>query len=277
MSTVDVSTRHLVGLLQDLARTACKDKTLPGVYGILLHSDHTEIRFESTDDEGGAPLIEEAPSDVLIGTSTTTRIVGQAHVPCTGMFHKVVLISTMDAKAIVDVFAPLIKSLGTDTHMTQMILSGETLTVSEDPDLVPGGNVLSVHVMDSENFPVGVAKVMAPDQHAVVKVAGKDGGETKVIQPSYGTGLFHEHLAAVAAISKRRGMPIVWYRSHQKRGIVVTVGMGFRALLSPVPLDSETGEEEPQVRVFQPPFPKPKKGKVPDTIDLKDGSGVVLN
>ncbi|MCA1695667.1 MAG: hypothetical protein LC749_13585 [Actinobacteria bacterium] len=255
MSTVEVATRHLVGLLQDLLRTAAKEKLSPGLSGVLLHSDHADIQIESTDDEGGAPLIEEAPSDVLIGTSTTTRICGQAHVPCVGRFHRLVLVSSRDADAIVDVFGPLVKSMGSETHLTEMVLSGDTLTVSEDPDQVPGGNVLSVHVMDTEGFPTGVAAAMEPDPHAVVKVADKHGGEPLVIPASYGTGVFHEHLAAVAAISKRRKMPIRWYRSHQRRGMVVEVGAWYRALLSPVPLDSETDEElRPQVPVFPPPF-----------------------
>lgn len=277
MSTVKVATRHLVGMMEDLARTTNKPgKGRPFTSTVLLHSDHADIAVESEQDEG-PPLVEEAPSDVLVGTSTTTRVMGQAHAPCEGTLHRVVSISVGDAKAIKDVFKPLIKTMGSETHFTELVLAGDTLTVSEDPDLVSGGNVLSVHVVDPEGFPHGIEGAMNPDPLGKVWVK-RDGDQNPVVvPPSYGTGLFDEHLLAMGAISKRRKMPVRWYRSHQKRGIVVTVGAWYRAVLSPAPLDPDTDEADgPLVRVFLPPFPA-EEGQGESLMDLCTATGVVLD
>jgi hypothetical protein len=57
----------------------------------------------------------------------------------------------------------------------------------------------------------------------------------------------------------------------------VTVGAWYRAVLSPAPLDPDTGEADgPLVRVFQPPFPA-GDGRDDSLLDLRTASGVVLD
>lgn len=253
MSEVKVATRHLVGMMEDLTRTACKERDeLPSLSAVLLSSDHADVAVEDEEGGEGLPLVEEFPRDVLVGTSTNTTIMGQAHAPCDGLFHRVVLVSVRDATAIKDVFKPLAKTAGSEKHMTRMVLSGDVLTVSEDPEQVPGGMVLSMQVMDPEGFPL--TGVMEPDLVTEVTVRQEGSGGLVVVPPAYGTGVSAEHLLVLGAVAKRRAMPLVWYRHHQSRGVVVTVGAWYRAVVQPVALDP--GEVEgPLVPVFRPPFP----------------------
>jgi hypothetical protein len=153
----------------------------------------------------------------------------------------------------------------TVTHRTQLELVGNTLTVSEDEEVVESGFELSLQVLGEdvvENFPHNVSWALAPDPNAQVVVDGV------VVPPSYGTGLRGDHLSVVGAISKRRAMEPILYRNHQSRSSVVTIGSMYRMTVSPWPLDTETGEDvAPQVPVFQPKLPKREQKNQPALID----------
>lgn len=252
MSTATIPTRQLVGLLADLLLTASTDPELPALSAVLLHSDRGEWAIEE-DDADGEPLIDLVPTDLLVGTSTNRYVMGQAHVPAEGQFHRAVLISASDAKAVVSVFKPLVSSLGREiTHRTVLELAGDVLTATEDPRQVPAG--LSVHmpVLDTDGFPAaGVENALQPDP--TIPVGDADG---VVVEPSYGTGINPVYLHALATIGKRRKMLVAWYRHHQSRAMVAEVGAGYRCVIRPAELDEGSGQHlAPQVRVFAPPVP----------------------
>jgi hypothetical protein len=263
MSTIVIDTRHLVGLATDLVRTAHKDPLHPHLCAVLLHTDNAMALVD--DGEGGEEMME---SEVLVVTSTTGRIIGQGHAPCNGQLHRPVLVSATDAGSIVKVFTALMKLVDqkTVTHRTQLELLGNTLTVSEDEEVVESGVELSIQVLDEEvvdNFPRNLQWALAPDPDA--EVVDKD---QLVIPPSYGTGLRGDDLAVVSAVSKRRGMEPIVYRSHQGRPVVVTVGSMYRVTVKPWALDPETGEHvTPKVAVFQPNLPTREKKDQPALID----------
>lgn len=264
MSVIAIDTRHLVGLMTDLVKTASKEPLIPHLCAVLLHTD--QAMAEVDDGQGGKETME---SEVLVATSTHGRIIGQGHAPCNGQLHRPVLVSSNDAQSIVKVFTALMKLVDqkTVTHRTQLELVGNTLTVSEDEEVVESGVELSIQVLDEdvvENFPHNVARALIPDADA--DVLDKD---QVVVPPSYGTGLRGEHLGIVAAISKRRAMEPIVYRSHQSRSLVVTIGSMYRMTVAPWPLDTETGEHvTPQVPVFQPALPKREKKDQPALIDV---------
>lgn len=263
MSTIAIDTRHLVGLLTDMVKTAQKDPLHPHLNAVLLHTDNAMAEVD--DGEGGKELME---SEVLVVTSTTGRMIGQGHAPCNGQLHRPVLVSVTSAGSIVKVFTALMKEVDqkTVTHRTQLELVGNTLTVSEDEEVVESGAELSIQVLDEEvvdNFPRNLEWALAPDPH--FEVVDKD---KLVVPPSYGTGLRGDDLAVVAAISKRRAMEPILYRSHQSRSVVVTVGSMYRMTLAPWPLDTETNEHvTPQVMVFQPKLPRRERKNQPALID----------
>jgi hypothetical protein len=256
MSRLTIHTRHLVGMLKDLAHTASTEPLLPAVNSVLLHTDRSEILLEDrrvTDEDA---LVEVVTTDVLVGTSTDRTIMGQAHAPCTGRLHAVVLISAAHAKKIVGVFEPLLKAAPkTAPHVVELALSGEVLVISEDRTKIPNPVVLSIGVLDQEleGFPRNVASTMEPEPHKEVKVDGE------VVAATLGIGLAGRHLEAVAKVAKRRKMTPVVYSYHQLRPTVVTVGSWYQAtLLSESHEVDDDALVEPLVPAFQPPFP-PKK------------------
>ena len=262
MSAIAIDTRHLVGLMKDMVRTAHKDPLFPHLSAVLLHTDNAMAEVD--DGEGGKDLVE---TQVLVATSTNTKMIGQGHAPCDGQLYRPVLISVTDAKAIDRVFSELMKLVDqkTVTHRTQLELVGNTLTVSEDEEVVESGFELSLQVLGEEvmdNFPRNLGWALAPDPESEVVVDGL------VVPPSYGTGMRGDHLSVVGAISKRRAMEPIVFRSHQSRSLVVTIGSMYRMTVSPWPLDTETGEDvAPQVPVFQPKLPKREKKNQPALVD----------
>jgi hypothetical protein len=253
MSTITLSTRNLVGLLGDLLLTAGSDPDMPATMGVLLHTADGEFVLDLPPDSDETPLIDAVESDLLVGMSTDTFAVGQAHVPCEFSvpigWLRPAFVAVTDAKAVVSAFKPLASSLGRETtHRCELELTGDVLTVREDPNQVPSGLVVKFHVGDGENFP-SVVDRMQPDP--TMPVAGKD---HEVIEPSYGTGFNGKYVEALGKISKRRKMPIAVYRHHQNRPVVVEIGSSYRAAVSPVALNEEEGQHlAPTVRVFAPP------------------------
>lgn len=257
MATLSISTRDLVGLLTDALGTTRKDVEVTLMNSVLLHTDRGpwQIALPQDDPEpGDDPLFDEIDSDLFVATSYDGSAVSQGHTQCTGTLRVPALVSVASAKAIVAVFKPLITGsrLGKSiTHRcTVEIAPGSvTLDVCEDQDLVPeGGAAISVPLVDSENYPRDVVGMLTPDPGLPVE------GDP----PSYGTGIDRDHLAVIGAVAKRRKMNVAWYRHHQNRRIVVTVGRAWRMVFLPVDLDtqSDTGQyEAPQVPAYQPPLP----------------------
>jgi hypothetical protein len=258
MSTITLPTHSLVGLLSDVSLTAGSDPEIPLLRTVLLHTDRGEV-MTTTGRAEEEPLIDVVPSDLLIGTSTDgVSMISQAHTACEGLFHRPLLISVPDVKAIVDVFKG--KEVATQT---QLETTGDHLMVSEDPRLAPGGVVVTVPVLDLlEDYPTHLPGLMQPDPHVVV-----EDGHGAVIDPSYGTGMDTTVFDVIAKVGKRRKMLPAWYRHHQRKGVVVEIGSMWRALFMPSKLDEDSGQHlGPQVRVFSPDLPVQRPSTPPLTV-----------
>ena len=264
MSTITIATRQLVGLLSDLLLTASTDPERPEVMGVLLHTAAGEF-IPDLPPSDETPLIDAIEMDLLVGTSTDMlRVIAQAHAPrdagnLAGWLRPV-FIADSDATAVVTEFKKRQGRLGKEvTHKCELNLSGDVLTVREDPTQVPGGLKISFQVGDGATFPT-VADRMRPDP--TIQETGWDG---EIIPPSYGTGLRQPYVEAFAKVSKRRVMPIAMYCHHQSAPIVVEIGSSYRAVMRPCKLDEESGQHQaPTVRVFEPPRREQKLDAVSD-------------
>lgn len=259
MSSMTLPTRGLVGLLEDVVLTTLDKKMeVPHLSAVLLHTARGpwQIPVEDAEDDGGEPLFDEVTSDLLIGSTTCLSMIGQGHTACTGSLHRPVLISRLDADAVIDVFKPLVSGRlpKTVTHQTVLTLSAGSLIVSEDPTQVPGGVSVSLAVMDLDPFPRNIGELLAPDPTAKVVI------DKQEVPSSYGTGLDGDHLNVLAKVARRRKMPIAFYRSHQRHRIVVTIGQAYRAVLVSIPLKEDDSQHTgPLVEVFTPDLPARSK------------------
>ena len=257
MSRLLLPTRALVALLKDTVCCTGKAKDFPALATVLLHCDRGEWVMEEKPEkgEGTEPLIETIESPLLVATATNGESIVQAHtwIESGGALHKPVLLSAIDVRAIIGVFRPLVSTLeDKQVHNTQIELEGDEITFEEDPQQVPGGFAVSASLVDLAEYPREIVRLLSPDPAAKVKIDGK------TIEPSYGTGVHEKYLKMAADVSRRRGMPVAWYRHHQRKGIVVEVGAAWRGVIMPQALDEENGQHlAPTVRVFDPGLKAP--------------------
>jgi hypothetical protein len=257
MSSTTLPTRYLVGLLEDAVLTTADPKMeLPHLAAVLLGTDRGNWRIPVESDATDAddePLFDDVTSDLLVGWSTNLGMVAQVHTACQGQLHKPILISRMDADAIVDVFKPLVSKRlpKTVTHQTLITASGGTVIVSEDPNQVPGGVSVTVTAMDLDPYPRNIAAMfdINPDQPVII--------DTKEVPRSYGTGFEFSQLEVLAKVAKRRKMPIAMYQHHQRARIRVEIGEAYTVILQPLPLNEDNGQQhDPLIEVFTPDLPK---------------------
>lgn len=259
MSRICLPTRHLVGLLADTLPAACKDQTIPTLCSIVLHTDHGPYALPTDDHDGdrSTGLIDEVDTDLLVATATDRTLLVQAHTWCEGQLGHPLLLSVVDADAVIDLFKPLISSLGRDTVHRVIVEQNRPralLTIREDPTQVPDGKALIVVARPADDYPRNVSTLMQPDTTATVSVLRE--GLRVIVEPSYGTGVQATHLAIMAKVAKNRGMPLALYRHHQDRILVGTVGTSWRCAAQPARLSEDAGEyKEPPVPVFDLPLP----------------------
>jgi hypothetical protein len=254
MSRVTLPTRCLVALLKDTVCFAAKAKDLvPHLTAVLLHTASGEFAIPDDDEGGTDSMLDTVQTPLLVASAMNGKVVVQAHtwVDSGGTFHRPCLVAAVDVNAAIDLFRPLINSLGKDrTHQTEIELAGEMLTFREDPNTVPGGKVLSVHLIDHTEYPRDIVHKLTPKPGEEVKIDGK------VIPASYGAGLRAENLSVIAGVAKRRKMDIACYQHHQLKGWVYEIGGGWRCVAMPIHLDEENGEHlAPTIRVFDPELP----------------------
>jgi hypothetical protein len=250
MAVVTAPTRYLVGMLQDLALTACPAAELASTHGVLLHTAAGEFDMDVAGDDGEVPLIEAVPTELLVGTSTTSSIIAQAHIPTDGTWHRSAFVTLEDVKAVIATFKPLVNSLGKEvTHRCQLDLQGDLLTVREDPAQVPNGLALAFTTGDGSTFP---AKLIEALDGPAYEVVTDDNGD--VVLPETGHGWTADYLGVLGKVGGRRQMPVAVYRTHHLRSVVATIGGSYRCAIGPCLLDAAAGQQtEPQVTVFVPP------------------------
>lgn len=254
MSGLSIATRDLVGLLADALETTDPKPDMGVRHAVLLHTTRGPWRAMAEQQEPGErPLFDYITSDLLAATSYDGSAVSQGHAPCSGRLPHPVLISVPSVKAITAVFKPLVKASSlpkTTTHRATLDCPPELLglEVREDRSLVEDGASVLVPQMDTDLFSRRVMDMLTP----LRELAADE------VPAAYGTGVSPAHFAAVAAVAERRKMDIAWYRHHQGRRMVATVGQAWRFVCRPVALDTEEYPEvydEPQVPVYDPQLP----------------------
>lgn len=262
MSDAMLTTREFTGLLADAILTASDaPDEFPVLATVLLDTGHADVLVTSEDDGDGETLIDTVPSDVLIATSTNGfGMISQAHCPCEGRLHRVVLISVQDAESLIKTFTAKGKSAPKGIpHKTRLEITGDTLTVQEALFYGTRGVSMTVPIMDVEDYPRGVANALDPDPTVEVLDDNK-----RPIPPSYGAGISPTSLEIIAKVANRRKMTPAYYRYHQRRPVVVEVGSMWRAAFGAAKLDEENGQHHgPQVRVFEPRLPERKQDTTP--------------
>lgn len=268
---VKIQTRHLVGMLTDLLRTASTLEEFPHVNAVLLFGDRADIAHDDVKPGDEAKDedtlgVEFGPTDVLVGTSADLSIMAQCFAPCTGRLTSPILITAADAKAITQRFEPLRKKFpkSKGAHITVLDLSGGVLRVSEDPTLTHTPRVLTFNVLGDEhleNFP-DVEKV------ATINVGEEVKRDGKIVAATWGRGVYGHHWQALAAVAKRRKMTPVWYQHHQLRPARVTIGGWYWA--APVPTTADLEPEAldgPLVETFVPFLPRKAKESDQQMLD----------
>lgn len=265
MSGVTLSTRDFTGLLADAVLTASDSPDeFPVLATVLLDTDHADVLVTSEEDEDGETLMDTVPSDVLVATSTNGfDRVGQGHAPCEGRFHKPVLISVQDVQSLIRTFTAKGKTAPKGVpHRTRVEITGETLTVSEAVGYRARGISMVIPLMDVEEYPVTVARSLAPDPSVEVLDERKN-----PIPVSYGSGLSAGSLEIIAKVANRRKMIPALYRIHQRRPVIVEIGSRYRAVFGSAKLDEDSGQHlAPQVLVFEPRLPA--KDTAPPLVDV---------
>jgi hypothetical protein len=261
VSNVTLATRDLVNLLKDVRLTAGSDEDYPQLAAVLLDCDRADVRIESPNDEGGEPLIDVIPSNVLVASAMDGfTMASQGHAPCDGWLHRAVLIATDDVDAVAATFAKKAKAAPkSDMHRTKVSISGDGVTFSEVHPAVLNGTTMTVRCQDLSEYPHGIETTLAPDPVTVVT----DRDTKKPVLPEVGSGFAPAGWDVVSKVERNRKMPAVLYRYHHRRLHVVEVGTMWRAVFHPIKLDDPDHHKAPQVPVFAPRLPK-KDAEDPD-------------
>lgn len=233
MDEVQVSTRGLVGLLQDaLLSTADPKEELPHLTAVLSSARGLWPTADWDGANGGEAGCE--PADLLVATSTSVGMTAQCHTLCQGSLGGPLLVSAVDVGSVVTVFGALVKGASkTSAHQTVISVEGDRVSFREDPQLVPDGSVITVPTVDAEEFPRTIPEALEELD------AGPAGMMS--VDPA--------HLAVLAKVAKRRGMPVSWYARSGR--VVVEVGAAYRAALIPLLIEGP-GAEGTVVEVFDP-------------------------
>jgi len=259
-----VLTGPFLAMLADLAHTAGKDRELPGLMAIELHTSRGTVG-----DEPGR-------TDLLAGASTDRFCAGHTYVACDGQLGGPVLVPTDEAKAIVDVF----KRAGrnplhavTVHHDTGADGAAGTLRIAEDPNLIDDGLELRVTLHALDEFPLSIYRLIGRAQRAVV--ADKAGVEQPpTVRSDFSPGV----LRPFVEVAKRRREPLRMYRTHQYEALHVQIGAAYRGMAMPVAPDpdkpADGDPDRPDAEVHLPdgvdiPEP-PAPGQQPDAVDDPD-------
>lgn len=258
-----ILTGPLLAMLTDLTHTAGKDRDLPGLMAIELHTGRGEV---------GA---EPGRTDVLAGASTNRFCAGHTYVPCDGQLLHPVLLPITEAKAIIAVFKEAAKNRlhavvvhhdpGGDGH-------AGTLRLSEDPNLIDDGLQLRVSLGDLDEFPLSIYRLIGRQLRTVVPdKAGVEHDPT--VRSDYSPSV----LRPFVEVAKRRGEPLRVYRTHQFEALHVQIGNSYRGMAMPVAQDPDKAydgdPDRPDADVYLPDgvdIPEPPAQGAPAEPDGPD-------
>lgn len=206
-----IPTKHLVGLLTDLAHTAASPEVGEATAAILLHT----TRGYAKGDPG--------KTDLLVATSTDGVFVGHAHIECYGQIRPM-LWPISEVNAVVAVLKPLAKIT---EHAVEISREGDTISVAEDADLFGGGLKLTFASLDPADFPTdGV--------HGLLTEIRTTPADNTAPAPAPRTDFSPSRLAPFLKIAARRGEILQLFRYHQRLPVTVQIGSAYRGIVRPL-------------------------------------------
>ncbi len=246
--TIRIATRQLLGLLVDLARTADRGAEAGPLGAVLLSSGR------------GHYGPEPGRVELLGGMSTDRRVMGYAHVPCTGQLPRPVLLGLRDLRAVVSVFKAAAGRDPDEQHAVEISTAGEgetvDITVREDPSLLDDGVSLTFGSVDLAGFPARTlvrvtsgASWPEPDRRGRVTVE-RDGRQVAATDR---VDVLPAALSPFVAVGKRRGEPLQVYTRHQLVPVLVQVGDAYRGAASVWHADDDTAADLPDVDLHTAP------------------------
>lgn len=203
---LNVSPRGLHELLSDAARTAGTDFTLPMLNGILL-----QVEGEGSEAK-------------LVATSTNRFVLGQAHMPASGLMPTTFL--ALDrVKQLLRILKPYEKSAGMQCEIRR---GAGDFTVAIAGDLVLPAVSVTVPIADVKtDFP----KV----NHLLPKAEDAKPGGQVAFNPRY--------LSTFCAIAKGRATELRMVPGAPEKPQLLLIGDAYRALIMPVRTQEKVVDE----------------------------------
>lgn len=231
-----VDTTDLINLLTDLLATVDTAPDAGAVGSVLLHTNRAQL--------GSEP----GRTDILAGLSTDRAVAGHCYTACTGQLATPMLWPVRDTQSVIAVFKASAKR--DEHHAVEIHRDGPLITVTEDANLFDDGLSLTFAAADPSAYPGPriYRTLMRPTRDVIDP--GRD--PIKVGHALPRTDIRQTALAAFSKVSKRRGMPVELYRTHQNEPVHVQIGHSYRGLLMPLEYHAEGEERSPAAEVHAP-------------------------
>ncbi|PXY17363.1 hypothetical protein [Prauserella flavalba] len=227
---IRIETARLVQLLGDLVHTAARGSG-GASEGVLLHSERA--------DRGDEP----GQTDLLVGTSTNARVIGQCHVDAYGRMARPMLWPLADVRAVIAAYKP--KLAEHREHTVEIRRDADMIVISEDPHLF--GDGLTVRFSDG---PVADYPRVFGALREVPRLLDEWGS----LLPR--TDFSPSLLEPFNKVAKSRGELVQTYRYHQRSRVLVQIGQRYRgAIHAHQSWDTLSEGSSPDGDVFEPDLP----------------------
>lgn len=252
--TCRVDTTDLINLLTDLLATADMAAEAGAVGSVLLHTTRAQL---------GA---EPGRTDILAGLSTDRSVAGHTYVQCTGQLAAPMLWPVRDAQSAIAVFKASAKR--DEHHAVEIHRDGPLITISEDANLFDDGLSLTFAAGDPSAYPgPRIYRTLMKPTRDIIEL-GTD--PIKVAHALPRTDIRQTALVAFSKVSKRRGMPVELYRTHQNEPVHVQIGHAYRGLLMPLEYHADGDERSPAAEVHAPDLAELER-LMADAVATKNG------
>lgn len=254
--SVRIASKHLVGLLRDLALTAPDDVEVFGALaGVLLHSERADV--------DALP----GKKEILVGTSHNRFAIGHAWQYAEGSLPPM-LWWLDDVRSVIAVLGPKSKvDKDAPDHMVKIGPgAGGMVEIVEDPDQLsilpdaPWSMTFRLGPIDDYPRSTWVALRLG-DKTLDEPVVDRDFGE---VPPLPRVDVAPDLLAPFTAIGKRRKASVQMYIRHHRRQVHIQIGEHYRGAVAPTSYpDGPSSRMEglrPGMEVFDPKLPpRPEK------------------
>lgn len=251
--TCRVNTTALINLLTDLLATAEQAADAGAIASILLHTTRAQLG------------VEPGRTDILAGLSTDRSIAGHTYTRCDGQLPTPMLWPVRDAQSVIAVFKASAKR--DEHHAVEIHRDGPAIVVTEDANLFDDGLALTFAGADPAAYP-GPRIYRTLMRRTCDVLDSPSDGLTAEALPR--TDIRQTALVAFAKVSKRRGMPVEVYRTHQNEPVHVQIGHAYRGLLMPLEYRAEGDERSPAAEVHAPDLAELEQ-LMADAVAAKNG------